>query len=122
MRPHVFAKPQGSTLIRFVAVVIALMVAGPASADFQDGNSLLERCREAPGFGRGYCFGFVAAVSDVMRRGVSVAGHRACVPSNVTQGQVVSATVQWLEANPDHRDYVAQSLVAAALSEAFPCR
>jgi hypothetical protein len=109
-------------VIRGAVFAIALTAAGPGWADFQDGTGLLERCREAPGFGHGYCFGYVAAISDVMRRGEPMAGHRACIPPSVTQGQVVEVSIRWLEANPQHRDYVARSLIAAALSETFPCR
>ncbi len=44
-----------------------------------------------------------------------------CIPSNVTLGQIVRDTVQFLEKNPKFQDEQASLSIARALSKAYPC-
>jgi Rap1a immunity proteins len=64
--------------------------------------------------------GYVAAIADASgQRGVE--GRRTCAPPNVTLQQDVDVVKRYLEMHPEQRQYVAEGLVALALSEAFPC-
>jgi hypothetical protein len=61
-------------------------------------------------------------VADVLERD-SVSGFKSCWSDNrVTVGQLMDVVKLWLEKNPGKRHFSAPSLVAAALSEAFPCQ
>jgi hypothetical protein len=62
------------------------------------------------------------AISDAMADGNPVAGWTACIPVGVTGQQVVDVAVQYLGRNAAKRHVSASSLVAAAFTEAFPCR
>jgi len=48
-------------------------------------------------------------------------GWKACVPKNVTISQTKDVVTRWLANNPERRHYSADSLVAWALAEGFPC-
>lgn len=106
---------------------------GIAAADAQEqatgmvsGNDLLAFCRNPPG--GSVCTGYVMGVADAL--GVNralmppegVAGWRACVPLQVTPGQVRDIVVADLERNPVTRHFGAAALTAKALADAFPCR
>lgn len=115
-------------------VLVAGMMAGGSGsgwATFYDGNTLLKKCALDPGSvdlsNLSICLGYVAAISDALQGMISgrrntIGGRSACVPSNVTIGQSVDVTVKFLQVHPDLRHFSANSLVAAALEEAFPCR
>ena len=68
------------------------------------------------------CTGFIVGVSDAMANRNVVFNFRACVPEPATIRQVRDVAIRHLEQNPDRRHLGASSLVAKALSEAFPCR
>ncbi len=94
-------------------------MAGPAVANYWDGNQLLAKC-QGDTTNRGFCLGYVEGVADALDDPVE--GIRACIPIGVIGGQVNDVVITWLKANPSKRHYAAHSLVAAALSEAFPCK
>ena len=109
-----------------LVAVLAVVPYGPVVAQdayvYTFGNNLLTDCRnKTSGFDVGVCKGYIIAIADVLNNN-TVSGHRACLPENVTKGQVIDIVVPWLEAHPQHRHFTANSLVALALSEAFPCR
>ena len=116
----------------FRGMVLGLLVLFPISGDtraqnepgFENGESLFDTCAGPGGPWRNaYCLGYILGIADIMAKsGIQVEGFGACFSSDVTQGQVRDAVVNWLRANPDSRRYGATGLVAKALSEAFPCR
>jgi hypothetical protein len=59
-------------------------------------------------------FGYVLGAADA-----SVG--LACLPANVTQGQITDIVLKYLGDHPDRRHYRAASLVREALLESFPC-
>jgi hypothetical protein len=91
-----------------------------ANAD-HDGNELLDYCtREEGTFGSGVCSGYITGVVSVLASS-GVNGFRACIPDNVTRGQIRRVIVARLEKNPALLHYGASGLVAEALEIAFPC-
>lgn len=93
---------------------------------FETGNGLDISCGENDGqqrpFPFGACYGYSVAIADVMHRGISISGFRACIPANITKGQVVDAVRTWLRKSPQQWHYGAAGLVAQALATAFPCQ
>ena len=95
----------------------------PALADFQTGNTLHDKCNGDLPFGHDYCLAYVAAIADVLNvEGQSISGFTACPPAGITQGQVRDIVAAWLARYPERRHYTANSLVAGAISETFPCQ
>jgi len=85
-----------------------------------DGNKVLILCTHPEGF-KG-CYGYIAGIADSMAGGNPVGGKRACIQKEVTAGQLVDVTVNYLTQNPAERHVMGSHLVAAALAQAFPCR
>jgi hypothetical protein len=98
-------------------VVVGLVVAVPARAEYYTGQALFEACQSD----RGLCLGYVIATADAMVKS-PVADLRACIPKTVSSGQVRDVAFQYLTANPQERHFSASSLVAVAIGTAFPCR
>jgi len=106
-----------------LCAVLVVGMAGPAvgGATFKDGNKLLAHCQaDDPGWL--ICDGYVKGISDALD-GNPIDGFRACLPTGVIIGrQVKDIAIAWLKANPQYRHFSAATLVAEALSEAFPCK
>ena len=107
--------------MRRLSFVFMLFMGSPAWADFNNGNTLLTICNEDNAVFWGNCGGYIEAVSDVLSHGVAIAGRKACPPGQATGGQVRDIVVRFLVNHPEERHFSAESLVAKALSEAFPC-
>jgi hypothetical protein len=93
-----------------------------AAGGFESGNSLLTFCTSAQETHREYCNGYVGGVADALLSDSLAVQSRACLPKDATLAQVTDAAVKWLQQNPQHRHYTAVSLIARALSDAFPCK
>ena len=97
-----------------------------AQATYHYGNELNQWCRDFeqrsnPVTGNA-CVIYVSAVADVMAFD-SVDGFRACIPvKSVTNFQVASATAKFLREHPEKLYASANTVVAAALAQAFPCK
>jgi hypothetical protein len=84
------------------------------------GNELDAYC--APGsVTQLYCDGYVAAIADAMKHS-PVNREMDCGPPEVTLQQIVDIVRRFLAAHPEDRHFSAESLVADAIAEAFPCR
>jgi hypothetical protein len=108
-----------------VAVAVAGMLCPSlAQAEFVSGNDLFTACSDVTSsFERGNCLGYISAVADTMALGaMPMTGWNACIPAEATRGQVRDVAVQYLQTHPALRHTGAESLVGAALTEAFPCR
>lgn len=102
--------------------VAALLVGTPARANgFTTGNQLLPLCQSASTDKVTYCVGYVTALADVLGNS-AINGVRACFPTSATKAQIVDIAIQFLNEHPERRHYTADSLVAHALVEAFPCK
>ena len=114
---------KGRFMLR-LSLVLMILLGSPARAgvSFYDGNKLLTICNDTEGvLNLGICLGYVEAVSDVLDSGAAISGWKACSPENVTAGQVKDIVTRFLVNHPEKRHYAAHTLVARALSEAFPC-
>jgi hypothetical protein len=100
--------------------ILCILLPGHAfTASFVNGNDLLEKCNTPLDI---VCIGYIDGVAYAMNDGNAVNGFKACIPLGVTAQQIKDIAVRYLIKNPAVRIYAASSLVAAALSEAFPCR
>lgn len=108
-----------ASFLTVIGIALPLQVAAAGGATFQSGNDILLWCRTA---NWQLCYGYIEGVADAMSNGEPVLGWRACIPAGVTVGQVKDATLQFLQIHIGFRQKIAASLVAAALSETFPCR
>lgn len=112
--------------MRHLPIVLISLFASPVWAAFENGNELHEACKNDQSFDNKsffdstYCAAYIIGVADVVAT-ENVYGYKVCFPRNVSSGQVQDVVKQWLANNPHERHYTASSLVAAALSEAFPC-
>ncbi len=66
------------------------------------------------------CVWYAAGVTDAMEAD-SVDGLRACTPTNTTGTQLGLVTLDFLREHPELLHYSGHSLVAIAVSNAFPC-
>ena len=102
----------GRTRLVTMATAVALACL-PASAQdlraFYTGNDLWSRCSDDNTYQSGLCQGFVTGIADAMA---------------VTEGQALDVVKRFLGQHPAerHEEAVSLSLVAQALSEAFPCK
>jgi len=104
--------------LRATVLVAGLLWPVSAFADFQNGNSLFEKCSAtANHFDSTYCLGYVAGMTDAYAYAKSV-----CPPNGFTLGQSVDVVVKYLRDHPEDRHYTAASEVALALEHAFPCK
>lgn len=108
-----------------------------------DGNDLLSKCRPFfddfeghpdttttpnQNFDSGYCVGYVAGVLDLEATWDSVEEKSSkirhfCVPGDgIPGGQVLRILKKWLDKNPEKLHWRADSIIHAALLEAFPCK
>ena len=77
----------------------------------------------------GYCGGYIDGVTDVeamwkavdKKAGINAHDHY-CMPEEVTNGQVLKILKKWLDNNPEKLHWRADSIIHAALLEAFPCK
>ena len=102
--------------------LLAALAAAPCSAGFLTGNKLFEMCTYKPD-GTLYaaqCVGYIQGVADGMEN--PTASVRACIPNNVIAGQLEDIVVTYLRDHAAVRHYPAVSLVATALTQAFPCK
>ena len=112
--------------VGMMALLASASMVSQASAKghFLTGNGLLNHCQDNSPLLQGDCMGFTSGVSDAMADAMAsntLNGWTACVPNQVTRGQVKDIAVQFLVKHPESRHFSASSLVANALHEAFPC-
>lgn len=103
-----------------LSLVMMMLFASPARAIFYDGNDMHELCNNGGVSGSDFCMAYSAAVSDVLED-YPINGWTACVPRTVRLSQIRDIVARWLANNPQERHYTANSLMARALAEAFPC-
>ncbi len=111
--------------MRWLVLVAGLMMAvAPARADVLNGKELQKFCapHQASNFDMGTCLGYITGIADAMHRStVNIYGWRVCMDNDVTVERMHNAVVTFLNANPQYLDLDADSLVARALADAYPC-
>lgn len=116
-----------STLV----IISALMISNGSHAfasGINSGNDFFEICRalaerqnanETNVIDQAYCQGFTKGAWDsvtMFEKGT------ICTPLNVTLGQVVDISYNWLKNHPERRQNSAISAISNALLHAFPCK
>ena len=109
-------------LTTFLAVALLTVSAVRADAQFLDGDTLHASCLSEDVGDQEACLGYVVGVADMLSSQGSggPARHRACIP-DIEANQAVSTVKQYLRVHPRRDVATGSDLVAAALSEAFPC-
>jgi hypothetical protein len=130
--------PMKRSLISSLVLTAFICVAGDASAQsatprpmqpdgrtmFMNGTTLLDACQKA---GDAFCLGYVDGIADainnsptsIYRPDRSIA--LVCTTTAITGRQLVDVVVRFVQQHPEIRHNAAANLVAAALSDAFPC-
>jgi hypothetical protein len=117
----------------YLATIFILTVTTSSFAErYISGNDLYPLCsatpENVPGEQQanastqwGFCRGYVAGVADILENR-EVAGYRACVPTPTVEiGQLGDIVTTFLRDHPEERSLTGASIVARALSQAFPC-
>ena len=106
----------------FLAVAFLTVSTVRADAQFLDGNTLHDWCLSEDVGDQEACLGYVVGVADMLSSEADERPerHRACIP-DIEANQAVSTVKQYLRVRPRTDVAAGSDLVAAALSEAFPC-
>jgi hypothetical protein len=110
---------------RLILAVLVVCAVSPAWGGevFQLGNGLHKICQSKSVYNSGYCDGYMSGVADALQgANKGVGGNTFCHPKGVTVGQLSDVAKLWLSQNPKYRHFTGHSVVARALSEAFPCK
>ena len=107
-------------------VAYALFTPDAAHAGMVTGKELLDSCSPAPAdpvyrLKVAECRGYVVAIadsSDCSRNNLEFKWNSA---TNASQRDLVTTVVDWLKSHPATLGYQADGLVAAALSDSYPC-
>jgi hypothetical protein len=102
------------------AAAITLAVLPAKAEDTSSGNFLLKACQSAVDNGTdwysGYCLGLVDGLSAE-----TVALGIACIPEQVTKGQIERVVLKYLQDRPQDLNLGAQMLAIKAIGTAWPC-
>ena len=98
-------------------IVVGMLAAMPVHAEWKDGNKLYSELTENdPTFIAPIAaLGYVQGVADVYQK------TQLCIPDNVQARQAADVVKNYLYANPQLRQYAADSLVLSALKAVWPC-
>lgn len=124
-------------LIASLALSVATADPAPPVAtrpDLHTAHGLFQACsdRQYGGFNKGYCFGFINGVADMMlwsralleKQGAALSSNsNYCPPPAITREELFQAFMIWHAQHPEHRDRygLAVAGVMAALREKWPC-
>lgn len=108
-------------------LALALLAPGNAMAGYVSGWDLLEICKANPAspiyrLQVSECRGYVVGVADTFDCSSKLHGFNWSSTSPASQSDLVRVTINWLSTHPNLLDRKSDGLVAAALSEAYPCR
>ena len=106
----------------FLTVAFLTVSTVQADAKFLDGNTLYGWCLSEDVGDQEACLGYVVGVADMLssQADEGPARHGACIP-DIEANQAVGTVKQYLRVHPRTDVAAGSDLVAAALSEAFPC-
>lgn len=87
------------------------------------GAGLLDACEARDVAQHAYCLGYIGGIADVVLTGGRRSPITACIPSSVTNAQILDITVEYLHDHPrEVRSYSGAVLVLEAIRKAFRCR
>lgn len=96
------------------ALILALLLAGTAHAEFSDGNKLLSDMN-GDVYDRMHALGYITGVYDVGRSVIH------CGPPNVTAGQINDMVKNYLTNTPAERHLTGDTIVNRVLKAVWPC-
>ncbi len=100
-------------------MALGLLTAGPATA-FTAGE-LQARCQLSDPYRRGVCDGFIRGVLETLTSAEAAGRKRVCLPYRPTLQFVIDLTLAYVKSHPEQANSPAAEMVAAALTERFPC-
>ncbi len=103
-----------------LASIVLMLPAGAHAEYFETGRDLYQKCKTPGAAAQVFCFGFIIGIADVMEDN-PLDGRSACIPRDASIQQVTGVVIDFLENNPDVRDFTGESLTVQALSDKFPC-
>ena len=114
------------TTILAVCVAVSMNPINEARSGYLSGSDLLEACKPQAidavyRLKVAECRGYVVGVADTFDCSRAVIGVRWNSQILVSQEELVKTVISWLNTHPRQLHYQADGLIAAALSEAFPC-
>ena len=106
----------------FLAIAFMTLSTVQADAKFLDGDTLYGWCLSEDVGDQEACLGYVVGVADTLSSEADERPerHGACIP-DIEANQAVSTVKQYLRVHSRTNVAAGSDLVAAALSEAFPC-
>ena len=119
-------------ILKTIAILLTLSTTwlpAPASAEWKDGNVLLDHCskeKDDPVYyiNESACLMYILGVYDGLEMDNAI--HKTkkyyCVPENVQARQIREIVVAYLKKHPENRQWPAAGLITIALKEAFPCK
>ena len=108
-------------MIIFAVMLLYTPTAQAGSQTYVRGDQLFEICSLSDQTSIAYCTAYLIGVADIMKGGVTVAKHAACIPNNVTQLQLVKRVKSWLAKVPNRQLFSGWSIAAVALAKKFHC-
>lgn len=116
----------GYALPLTVLLIAMAIPTGVAEAQFENGNTLFERCSVAEGDAlfyqqRAACRSYILGALDDFSLEMEIAHKPRCVPQNATAGQITDVVVKYLRDNPNMRQLSGSVLVRAAMVNGFGC-
>lgn len=107
----------GAVFITFLGLISSKTQAADA---IMTGNELVLMCDSKYDVDAGFCAGYVSAVAHAMSEG-QVSGFHACHLEKIRSQQYMDIFKAYVSSQLPDMNTPAQTLVAAALSRAFPC-
>jgi hypothetical protein len=112
----------------FYALAVLTSAAGlsypsQARAEYWSDNDLLNYCKAKDGtFEKGACTGYILGIADTLAGGGQIGNLRACITGGVSIGQLADTVTHFLTTSSSTKNGAANTSVASALSNAFPCK
>ncbi len=100
------------SFVVFLAITLSSFASHAAT-----GIQLISLCKDQDGS----CAGYINVIASIFRAGKSAHNMTGCIPDNVDTNQMIEVTVKWMEENPQNRTDTSSKIIAAALSDAYPC-
>lgn len=102
--------------MKYILTIGLVILSMQASADYYDGNGLLNLANDESVSAQLMYRGYVAGVSD------SFNGKNFCVPKNVRLNQSAEIVLNYIQADPKRWHLAGKNLIIYALIDAFPCK
>lgn len=95
---------------------------------FMSGSSLYNLCSNSDQLFQNTCDGYITGSVDTLISAKIISskpygnGAKICIAMNIPLGKIVDSVIEFLQENPQSRQYPAAEEVDVALQKYFPCR